>query len=148
MTTTEHAQIAIENLSDKLQSKCSLEDKAALTSPAQMRRIKKWLNHIVFQLVFENDSSNKEKATTQAIHLLRKGVPVIISKQRGDSVYHHYAVATRLRQRKHWYRNCEVSCSSWLLLVESEAFVHHGVGKYENRWESIDTHFVAAILKK
>ncbi|XP_031572628.1 uncharacterized protein LOC116306677 isoform X2 [Actinia tenebrosa] len=148
MTTTKYAQSAIENLFEKLESRCSLEDKAALTSPAKMERIGKWLNHTVLQLIIENDSLNKETATARAVQLLQKRVPVIISKERGDSLYHHYSVATRLRQRIHRYRNCKVTCSSWRTLVENEAYVHLGVGKYGNKWENIDTHFMAAILKK
>lgn len=147
-TTTKHAQAAIENLFEKLHSRCSLEDEAALTSPAKMKRIGKWLNHTAFQLVIENDSVNKEKATARAIQLLQKRIPVILSKERGDSSYHHYSVATRLRQRLHRYRDCKITCSSWRTLVENEAYVHLGIGKYGNKWENIDTHFMAAIVKK
>lgn len=148
MTTTKQTQIAIEDLFEKTRTRCSLKDDSALTSPANMEHIDKWLNHTGFQLVIENDSGNKEKATSRAIQLLQEGIPVVISKERSDSLYHHYSVATKLRQRFHRYRDCKLTCSSWRTLVENEAFVHLGVGKHGNNWENIDTHFVAAILKK
>jgi hypothetical protein len=149
LTMTKLVQTAVESIFETLGSECSSEGKAALTSPSKMQRIAKWLKKSNLQLIIENDKVNRQIATARAIKLLKEGFPVIISKEGGESLYHHYSVATRLRQRTYRYRDCKITtCSPWHTVVESEVYVHLGVGKKGNKWENVDTHFTAAILKQ
>lgn len=136
------AEQLIEKIYATLNSKCSPRGSAD-TSLAKMDRIKKLLNDKSWRVMTEND---RERSTWRAIKKLKDGFPVVVSKERGTPGHHHYSVATRLRQRRRFYRKCiEENCSDWRAKVEYEMFVHLGLGLNGNKWENVDTYFMAAI---
>lgn len=138
------AERFIEKIHKTLDSACSASG-AADTSPSKMKRIGKLIKNKKLHLVFEND---RQRATSRAIKLLKHGFPVIVSKERGTPRRHHYAVATQLRQRLRYYRSCsEGKCSEWRTEAENEMFVHMGLGPKGDKWENVETYFMAAVIK-
>ncbi|EDO36202.1 predicted protein [Nematostella vectensis] len=137
--------LLVERITRKLNPNCS-------TSTEAVRRIGQSIqdiSHTALTLITENDHGNTETATSTSLQLLKSGVPVVMSKERGDSGEHQYAVATQLRERQRQYRVCGTECSEWREETTSEVCVHSsGTGTQACKWESADTHFAGALVKK
>ena len=142
---------SVENVTQRifhqLGSYCSPHG-SGVTSPAQMTRIKKFLGREL-KVIHRGDRKGKNGPWTDfIINLLRRGSPVIVSKETSYLGEHHYMVVTRIRQSSKYYSFCHRKtgvCSPWTLKEESLMFVHEEDSP--GKWVSADTHFVAAITE-
>ena len=103
-----------------------------------------------FKVVHRGNHEQEGSSWTEFIKdLLQKGYPVIVSKETKNLGEHHYVVATRIRQTAKYFSFCNRktdACSPWTLRQESLLFVHEE--DKPGKWESADTHFVAAVISK
>lgn len=132
----------------KLGSRCSPHG-GGVTSPAQMSRIREVLGRKLKVFHRGNHEGKNGPWTEVIIDLLKRGYPVIVSKETSYVDEHHYMVVTRIRQSAMYYSYCQRKtgvCSPWTLQEESLMFVHEEDSP--GKWESADTHFVAAIVEK
>ena len=138
----------IQLIFNKLRSHCSSHG-GGVTSPAQMARIRIAFRKVMgreFKVVHRD---GRKKNTELIRELLQLGYPVVISKDTNDLGEYHYVVVTRIRQSAKYYSYCNRKtdvCSPWTLQEESLVFVHEE--DRPGKWESADTHFVAAIIGK
>ena len=152
LNMTKEVESLVNSIHSTLETHCTPQG-VGVTRPANMKRLQKWLGqrlHRDLPLVTYREHAGREADRAPALlaKLLQQGVPVVVSKQRGDTV-HHYVVATRLRQRSRMFRACDTKrgrCSDWTASTVSEMFVRQGLGGHGNRWENADTGFVSALL--
>ena len=101
---------------------------------------------VLSRIMYIGGPDKLSKATRKAIHLLKKGIPVIISKDQEFTVTPQYGVVTRLRQKRSSYRRCDqAGCSSWEQETLTEFFVRDGWSK--GKWQYACTYYVAAALR-
>lgn len=147
---------AVENMIQRvflsLGSHCSPHGRG-VTSPAHVAQMKKAFRNALGRELKVVHRGNHEKESgrwTEFIRdLLKKGFPVIVSKETKNLSEHHYVVATRIKQTAKYYSFCNDRtdvCSPWTLREESLLFVHEE--DKPGKWESADVHFVAAIIGK
>ena len=152
LTADTSVDTSVENVTQRifhiLGSHCSPHG-GGVTAPSQMTQIWKALGRKL-KVVHRGNHKGKNGPWTEFItDLLQRGYPVIISKETSNLSEYHYMVATRIRQSAKYYSFCHRKtgvCSPWTLHEESFIFVHEEDSP--GKWESADTHFVAAIVEK
>ena len=97
--------------------------------------------------MFIAGAHKRYKATARAIHLLKKGIPVIISKEHDFTATPKFGVVTRMRQQQFSYRHCdEDNCTVWKEVALTEFFVRDGTSS--GKWKIACTYHVAAALRE
>ena len=136
----------------KLGSHCSPHG-GGVTSPAQMAHVRKAFKNALGREIKVVHRGGRVKDTsfwTELIKdILKKGYPVVVSKETQNQGEHHYTVATRIRQSAKYYSFCNRktdACSPWTLREESLIFVHEE--DKPGKWENADINFVAAVVPK
>ena len=99
------------------------------------------------RIVFIAGAHKRYKAIARAIHLLKKGIPVIISKEHDFTATPKFGVVTRMRQQQFSYRHCdEDNCTVWKEVALTEFFVRDGTSS--GKWKIACTYHVAAALRE
>lgn len=147
---------SVENMTQRiffeLGSHCSHHG-GGVTSPAHMVRIKEAFEKVPGrELKVMHQGYHEGEAgswTNLIIDLLKKGYPVIVSKENRKRGQHHYVVVTRIRQIGRYYSFCQRQtgqCSPWTLKEESLMFIHEEDAP--GKWEPADIRFMVAVVER
>lgn len=134
-------------ISSKVGTKCgSLKQKVQHWDKSKLENWFKEKQGATSRIMFIAGPNKRFKATTRAIHLLKKGIPVVISKENDFTITPKFGVVTRMRQQRFSYRHCDKDdCTVWQELALTEFFVRDRAST--GKWQIACTFHAAAALR-